>query len=404
MDYNKRNIQITFYKSYMEYLSKARNKLDEDDYQRLKQPLSLSQFEKSALVSVLKETISQITVVNNASDAKIIELPTLKPMNVRFNKPIIDRFYNEETLEPLRECFKAMSISKLESDIEVIRFALDICCKDIQEIGGCRNFAEFIYNENREAHDEYCLLKAYCENIERLEELHKWLKSNRQKNEALIAKLDENLSDLKIECENREKTNRLEANMVKKWETARQEQVDAVFNQELKTLYQSRDDYEEKTERELIVINEILAFYRTKCTKLEELIKSWQERYEAERIELDEKIKHTEENIEDVKSKYELIRSQYEQREQFIEEYYIETQYIPIICVLIYPFFPLFFVINPRYYIEQRQLEEIRKIEAGKRAAATRIQAWWRGTMVRKQLGPYRPKKKSKKPKTTKKK
>lgn len=155
-----------------------------------------------------------------------------------------------------------------------------------------------------------------------------------------------------------------------------QEQVDAVFNHELKTLYQARDDYEEKTENELIAINEIMAFYRAKCTKLEETIKSWQRRYEAERIQLDEQIKHTEETIEDVKSKYELIRSWYEKREQFIEE----------------------------YYIEQKQLEEIRKIEAGQRAAAIRIQAWWRGTMVRKQLGPYRPKKKSKKPKAGKKK
>lgn len=152
--------------------------------------------------------------------------------------------------------------------------------------------------------------------------------------------------------------------------------VDAVFNHELKTLYQSRDDYEEKTERELIVINEIMAFYKAKCTKLEESIKYWQRRYETEQMQLDEEIKHTEKTIQDVKSKYELIRSWYEEREQFIEE----------------------------YYIEQKQLEEIRKIEAGQRASATRIQAWWRGTMVRKQLGPYRPKKKSKKPKTGKKK
>ncbi|XP_031627750.1 dynein regulatory complex protein 9 [Contarinia nasturtii] len=360
----------------MKYLSKAQHKLDEDDCERLQKPLLLSHFEKSALVSVLKETISKIVVVNSGSDGKIVELPTSKPpMHVRFNKPILDRFYNEETLEPLRECFKAMSISKLESDIEVIRFALEMCCKDIEN-GAFRNFAEFIFSENREAYDEYSLLKAYCENIEKLEELHKELKHNRKKNEDLILKLDEDLFNLKTECENREKTNRFEANMVKKWENARQEQVDAVFNHELKTLYQSRDDYEEKTERELVVINEILAFYRAKCTKLEDSIKSWQQRYETERIELDEQIKHTEDNIEDVKSKYELIRHQYEERAKFIEE----------------------------YYIEQKQLEEIRKMEASKQKAATKIQAWWRGTMVRKQLGPYRPKKKSKKPKAAKKK
>lgn len=379
MDWNKRNEQLTFYKSYMDYLTKAQNKLNADDQKRLKEPLSLSSFEKSALISVLKETITKIIVVNHGFEGKnsVVELPVSKPpMHIRFNAPILDKLYNEDTLEPLRECFKAMSISKLETDIELIRCALEICCKDLQVIGDFRNFAEFIFHENQEAYDEYNLLKTYCENIEKLEELHIELKQNRQKNDELVVELDEDLFNLKTECENREKINRLEENMVKKWENARQEQVDAVFNHELKTLYQSRDDYEEKTEHELIAINEIMAFYREKCTKLENSIKSWQRRYEAERMQLDQEIKHTEESVEDVKSKYELIRSWYETREKFIEE----------------------------YYVEQKQLEEIRKIEDGQRASAIRIQAWWRGTMVRKQLGPYRPKKKSKKPKAGKKK
>ena len=358
MDWNKRNEEKAFYKSYMEYLMKAQNRLTEDDQNKLKEPLSLSPFEKSALIAVLKQAITKIVVVNRGFEGKnkVVELPALKPpMHIRFDAPILDKLYNEETLEPLRECFKTMSISKLENDIEAIRCALQICCKDIQEFDGFQNFAEFIFHENREAYDEFNLLKTYCENIKKMDELQKELKRNRQKNEEKIIKLDEDLFNLKTECENQEKINRLEKSMVTKWETARQEQVDAVFNHELKTLYQTRDDYEENTENELIAINEIMAFYRAKCVKLENSIKTWQRRYEAERIQLDEQIKHTEENIEDVKSKYELIRSWYETREKFIEE----------------------------YYIEQKQLEEIRRIEAGQRAAAIRIQAWWRGTMVR---------------------
>lgn len=379
MDWNKRNKQISFYKTYLKYLSKAQNKLDVEDQQRLKEPLLLSAFEKSAIITILNGTISKISVVNHGFHEKnqIVELPSSKPpMSVRFKEPILDKLYHEETLEPLRECFKAMSMSKLETDIEVIRCALEICCKDLREFGSLENFAEFICCENREAYDEYNLLKTYCENIGIMEKLQKELKQNRQQNEELIRELDEKLFSLQSECEDKQEMNQLEANMVKKWENARQEQVDAVFNHELKTLYQSRDEYEEKTERELIAINEIMAFYRAKCTKLENSIKSWQRRYEIERIELDDQIKRTEENIEDVISKHELIRGWYEKREQFIKE----------------------------YYIEQERLEEIRKIEAGQRAAEIRIQAWWRGTMVRKQLGPYRPKKKSKKPKAGKKK
>lgn len=379
MDWNKRNELLSFYKTYMEYLSKAQNKLTEEEHRQLREPLLLSPFEKAAVISILKETISKISVVNLGFDGKnsIVELPPSKPpMHIRFKEPIIDRLYNEETLEPLRECFKAMSISKLQTDIEVIRCAVGICYKDLQESGRFRKFADFILCENREAYDEFNLLKTYCENTEKMEELQKEQKRNRQINEDLLKKLDDDLFCLQTECEEKEKTNRLEVNMVKKWENARQEQVDAVYNHELKKLHQERDDYEEKTEKELIAINEIMAFYRTKCAKLEESIELWQQRYETERKDLDEQIKHTEETIEDVISKHEHIRSCFEKRERFIEE----------------------------YYIEQKELEEIRKIEEGQHAAAVRIQAWWRGTMVRRQLGPYRPKKKSKKPKAGKKK
>lgn len=379
MDWDKRNILLAFYSNYMKYLSKVQNKLSEVEQQQLKEPLLLSEFEKAAIISILRETISKITVVNHGFVGKnsIVEMPAVKvPMHIRFNEPIQNKMYNENTLEPLRDCFKAMSINKLETDIEFIRSALQICCVDIQQYNCFEQFADLIVCENREAYDEFNLLKTYCDNIKQIEDLQTELKQQRQSNDELIVNMDKNLNQLKTKCQDKEKINRLEENMVKKWENARQEQVDAVFNHEIKKLHQSRDDYEEKTERELIVINEIMAFYRTKCTKLSESIKSWQRRYENERTDLDEQIKHTEETIDDVKSKHELIRSWYEKRDKFIEE----------------------------YYIEQKELEEIRKIEDGQRAAAVRIQAWWRGTMVRKQIGPYRPKKKSKKPKPGKKK
>lgn len=363
----------------MEYLSKAQNKLTDEDQQRLREPLLLSSFEKAATISILKETISKLSVVNHGYDGtnSIVECPTAKPpMNVRFKEPILDKLYDKDTLQPLRECFEAMSMSKLQNDIEVIRCALETCCKDVEQFESFHQFADFIFGENREAYDEYNLLKMYCENVEKLEKLQIERKENRRKNEKLIEKLDADLFRLKTECENEEKTNRLEENMVKKWENARQEQVDAIFNHELKKLHQSRDDYEEKAERELIVINQIMAFYREKCKKLGESIESWQHRYEFEKQDLDEQIKHTEETIEDVRSNCELIRDSYKARAKLIEE----------------------------YYIEQKKLEEIRRIEEGQRASAVRIQAWWRGTMVRKQLGPYRPKKKNKKPKAGKKK
>lgn len=250
----------------MEYLSKARNKLTDKDQQRLREPLLLSPFEKAAVISTLKETISKLSVVNPGHDGKnsIIECPTPKPpMKVRFKEPILDKLYDAATLQPFRDCFEAMSLNKLETDVEVIRFALETCCKDLEQFGSFRKFADFIFGENREAYDEYNLLRTYCENVEKLEELQKERKLNRRRNEELIAKLDAELFRFKTECENKEKTNQLEENMVRKWENARQEQVDAIFNHELKKLHQSRDDYEESESNRISIKNSIYEYVNT---------------------------------------------------------------------------------------------------------------------------------------------
>lgn len=46
---------------------------------------------------------------------------------------------------------------------------------------------------------------------------------------------------------------------------------------------------------------------------------------------------------------------------------------------------------------EKEQLRKEAERELEEQRSCTKIQAWWRGVMVRRQLGPYKPKKKGKK-------
>lgn len=379
MDWNKKKSRKAFSEFYADYLNKAENNLSENERQQLKAPLKLNSFERSALICILKQITLKIGVINRGYDGKhrLFELPTAKlPMNIRFKGDILDKLCDEETLKPLKECMKAMSISKLEKDIEINRCALEVCLNELQENCHFSKFADYIFSENRESHDELTLIKCYSENMKKLMDLQQEVKRNRQKNENLTDELENDLFNLKTECANKQKIHRTEQNMVKKWETARQEQVGAVFNHELMNLTQQRDEYEEKTERELIAINEIIAFYRTKSSKLEDSINTWRKRFDFEREDFDERIRQTQDSIDDVRSKHQSIQDLYESRAQFID----------------------------KYFMEQKQLEEQIKLERKQTSAAIRLQSWWRGTMVRKQLGPYRPKKKTKKPKGPKKK
>lgn len=102
--------------------------------------------------------------------------------------------------------------------------------------------------------------------------------------------------------------------------------------------------------------------------KIEDIDKStgeWMERYEKEIEMLDDNIQLTSEQITDVKLKHAELKEIYELRENEIFD----------------------------YWEQKRIAEEIYQLEQKKIRCAIQIQAWWRGTMVRNCLGPFKKKK-----------
>lgn len=381
MDWNERNQKLSFYNFYRQYLYRASSTIDAAVITKLNQPLNFRAYERTAISCILSQTIAKLNIVNrgiNVTNA-VSTLQPLEaekvPMDVRFKNHILDKLYDERTLQPLRDCFKAISSAKLAADIEIIRSATEICYAEFQTMGQFDRFAKFILAENREARDEYALLKNFSTNADQLAALNDQLSACRLNGQQTIVELDDEIFRLATECDDYKTKHALENQMVDKWEQTRQEQCEAIFEHELRQLERQKIVHETNTDVELLAINELRSFYRMKCEKLENSIASWQRRYAAEKQFLDEQIQIALDNIEDVKSKYTLIRSWYDERATFIEN----------------------------YWLEQKQLEERRKHEARQCRAAIQIQAWWRGTMVRKQLGPYRPKKKGKKNKNEKK-
>lgn len=385
MDWNERNRKLSFYNFYRRYLCRASSAIDETMILKSSDALNFTAYEQAAIASVLRQTISKLCIVNRGINLTTkIAVSTLLPlpfeeekpsMEVRFKNHMLDKFYDERTLQPLRDCFKAMSNAKLATDIEVIRSAVEICFAEFQTLGRFDRFKKFILAQIHEARDEFTLLKNFSANTDRLATLNEQLSACRVNGQRKIAELDDEIFDLTTECDDLKTKHAMENRMVERWEETRQEQCEAIFEHELRTLEQRKTMNAEKFDGEMLAINELHSFYRMKCEKLQSSISSWQRRYEAEKFFLDEHIQIALDNIEDVRSKYTLICSWYEERETFIEN----------------------------YRMEQKQLEARRKHEARQCQAAIQIQAWWRGTMVRKQLGPYRPKKKGKKNKSDKK-
>ena len=115
--------------------------------------------------------------------------------------------------------------------------------------------------------------------------------------------------------------------------------------------------------------SEIESFLRTHHSLLEEKVEHWMEKYdndvEAKQAELDAlKVAKAADlaRLQELTQRYHeysrVVQDDKEEKERLRKE-------------------------------EERELEEFR--------ACVAIQSWWRGVMVRKQLGPYKPKKKGKK-------
>lgn len=126
---------------------------------------------------------------------------------------------------------------------------------------------------------------------------------------------------------------------------------------------------------EYAIMNIITVYINYCIDQINDKISFWMDKYQREIKAFDGDITRHKENIAELKVKYEEMVILYKHREKEIK-----------ICA------------------ESRKEREKQKAFANKQhRSAIVIQAWWRGTMVRKGLGPFKKKKKSKPPKSSKK-
>lgn len=215
--------------------------------------------------------------------------------------------------------------------------------------------------------EEYAIVERYECNRKLYRYLvNKWNKDKEDYKDKLL-KCDEKIYDMENEIKEVEMENSIKLKLVVKWEEARREQTQGMFQEEM-SAYQKRiatalSNYE-KEER---IFNEVEVFLRKEIEK--NLAHEWKERYERESSDLDEEIKLAKVKIEKTQDKIQDLREIYIRRNIEIES----------------------------YLQHKEKMEEARRLEKQKWDSAVRIQAWWRGTMYRNGLGPYRRKKKPKK-------
>ncbi|VVC37424.1 IQ motif, EF-hand binding site [Cinara cedri] len=172
-----------------------------------------------------------------------------------------------------------------------------------------------------------------------------------------------------------------EKNYVDKWEKARVENFKFKFKAKELELQRKITKLQEELETEKIVDTQYEQFLKYSINELEKQIEYWEYKYKTDIMEIDEKLKNLMIILNEKTRKIDSLEKTYNERQIIIEE----------------------------HVLNKRKLEELKKLNEHREKMATKIQAWWRGIMVRRRLGPYKnllgPRKKSlKKPLVNKKK
>lgn len=160
---------------------------------------------------------------------------------------------------------------------------------------------------------------------------------------------------------------------MQRWEESRHEQARVILNNKEKQLTEMFDEARYKRTTELELMKEIEGFITTRIDSLNQQIDYWINKHETEVEQLDSEIQFCKSRIFEIKNKSEELQVMYNARQIEIDQ----------------------------YMIERAKKQAVKNFAQLQEHSAIKIQAWWRGTMVRRGLGPY--KRRGKKPKKPKK-
>ncbi|XP_034944302.1 dynein regulatory complex protein 9 [Chelonus insularis] len=122
------------------------------------------------------------------------------------------------------------------------------------------------------------------------------------------------------------------------------------------------DDFANREKNEQLITLEIETFIKEKISCNDRAIKYWQQRYDEEMQMYKTKNGTLEEGLKAKQETLKQLETTYADRQAFIDK-----------------------------YLKEKELNRIqREREEYKQKCIIKIQSWWRGTMVRKKLGPYR--------------
>ncbi|KAG7202150.1 hypothetical protein KM043_015832 [Ampulex compressa] len=269
----------------------------------------------------------------------------------------------------MQDIQKRAEYEKLEQDSLYVRKVMEDLKKEIRDKGTFEVLTNEIESIIARENEERALFKETEELQKMAADLRKTLADEKIAHEAEKKRLTKELIETQAEKDRLKVTTDVELRYIEAWKKSQREQALLRQTLEIEKLEKELQDCQIREKNEIRVTTELRNFFVQETASIENKIKEWEARYEQEKERYEKKIREVRYEIEDCQKNLEELKMEYRSNQEFIDKYLAEKE------------------------ARQKQAEQ----EEYMRRSAIRIQAWWRGVMVRRKLGPYRPEEKKKK-------
>ncbi|XP_045471073.1 dynein regulatory complex protein 9 [Harmonia axyridis] len=362
-------------------------KFDEPEDPELDEILSIGSMEIDPEMCQLTQivAVTMASIMDDAAESCFIMAKTFGLPEVHIDisqKTLQDRnellrshstLFNPETLEDYSKTQNIYMLRKIHGDIVFLQTILAKGVKSLMSDYNYHPWLSYIDNYELALEQDTKLLDMVERKTLRLQQLKDKLHTDKiqfqidsDQLSLAIGKSRDEMEDLIIQSE-------INKNYLENWEKSRRQQNMRIkLGREenyLDRIKKAQTDSRKETRVHLEIEAYMLEYFKD----IENLIQEWMNTYDRDIETKDEEILKMGFNIENLTNDLKILNELYDKRQDEMNKWLA------------------------RKAEKQRIEEEIRFLNR----MATMIQAWWRGTMVRKKLGPYRPasKKKDKKKK-----
>ncbi|XP_076686738.1 dynein regulatory complex protein 9 [Andrena cerasifolii] len=339
----------------------------------------LSPVERQAILALLEEYANALAIYHNTLE-KPLGRDNCIPADCIFSGDddldVSSMQLDLDDIARIEDAKEEAASAKLYEDSSYVRNIVEALIEEISERGTYKILSDEVEKITARRKEEEALL-AEKERLEKLAvELQKTIAEEKIANDEEKRRMMQELAEEQRSLEKLQLTADVELKYFTAWEEARCEQNALQWGMEIERLERTLNECRVREKNQERVHRERMKFLMQETENFERKTKEWEERYAREKEMYENEIRQLRIEIATRQKELDELKNEYRSNQEFIDTYLAEK--------------------------EALRREEEEKERA--RRSAIRIQAWWRGVMVRRKLGPYRPEeKKKKRPAKTKK-